>query len=86
MQNSFTLTKRCNWRRNDKKELIINENLWKLVDEKTSQDIIIEAVYNKRLELKKHTIKQVQISIRFVYSTPNAGRQALQKKEEMEAF
>jgi type III restriction enzyme len=37
-----------------KKELIINENLEKLVDdEKTSQDIIIEAAYNKRLELKE---------------------------------
>lgn len=36
-----------------KKELIINENLGALVDdEKTSQDIIIEAAYNKRLELK----------------------------------
>jgi type III restriction enzyme len=37
-----------------KKELIINENLGELVnDEKTSQDIIIEASYNKRLELKE---------------------------------
>jgi type III restriction enzyme len=37
-----------------KKELIINENLSDLVnDEKTSQDIIIEASYNKRLELKE---------------------------------
>ena len=37
-----------------KKELIINENLGELVDdEKTSQDIIIEAAYNKRLELKE---------------------------------
>ena len=37
-----------------KKELIINENLEKLVDdEKTSQEIIIEAAYNKRLELKE---------------------------------
>lgn len=37
-----------------KKEIIINEALDKLVDdEKTSQDIIIESAYNKRLELKK---------------------------------
>ena len=37
-----------------KKEIIINENLEKLVDdEKTSQDIIIEAAYNKRLKLKQ---------------------------------
>ena len=37
-----------------KKELIINDNIEKLVDdEKTSQDIIIEAAYKKRLELKQ---------------------------------
>ena len=37
-----------------KKEIIINEALDKLVDdEKTSQDIIIESAYNKRLELKQ---------------------------------
>ena len=37
-----------------KKEIIINENLDKLEsDEKNSQDVIIEAAYNKRLELKK---------------------------------
>ncbi len=36
-----------------KKELIINENLGELVDdEKTSQEIIIEAAYNKRQTLK----------------------------------
>lgn len=37
-----------------KKEIIINEALDKLVDdEKTSQDVIIESAYNKRLELKQ---------------------------------
>ena len=37
-----------------KKEIIINENIDRLDnDEKTSQDVIIEAAYNKRLELKK---------------------------------
>lgn len=37
-----------------KKEIIINEALDKLVDdEKTSQDIIIESAYNKRLEIKQ---------------------------------
>lgn len=37
-----------------KKEIIINEALDKLVDdEKTSQDIIIESAFNKRLELKQ---------------------------------
>lgn len=37
-----------------KKEIIINEALDKLVDdEKTSQEIIIESAYNKRLELKQ---------------------------------
>lgn len=37
-----------------KKEIIINEALEKLIDdEKTSQDIIMESAYNKRLELKQ---------------------------------
>ena len=37
-----------------KKEIIINEAIDKLVDdEKTSQDIIVESAYNKRLELKQ---------------------------------
>ena len=37
-----------------KKEIIINENIDKLEnDEKNSQDVIIEAAYKKRLELKK---------------------------------
>ena len=37
-----------------KKEIIINEAIDKLIDdEKTSQDIIIECAYNKRLELKQ---------------------------------
>jgi len=46
-----------------KKELIINENLGDLVDdEKTSQDIILEAAYNKRLALKK-SFKDTGVSI-----------------------
>ncbi len=37
-----------------KKEIVINEGLGQLVDdEKTSQDVIVESAYNKRLELKQ---------------------------------
>lgn len=70
-----------------KKELIINENLEKLVDdEKTSQDIIIEAAYNKRLELKE-AYKNVGSNINplCLIQLPNAEA-GVAKKEVIEAF
>ena len=70
-----------------KKELIINENLEKLVDdEKTSQDIIIEAAYNKRLELKEaYTNAGSNINPLCLIQLPNAEA-GLAKKEVIEAF
>lgn len=70
-----------------KKELIINENLEKLVDdEKTSQDIIIEAAYNKRLELKQaYTNAGSNINPLCLIQLPNA-ESGVAKKEVIEAF
>lgn len=70
-----------------KKELIINENLEKLVDdEKTSQDIIIEAAYNKRLELKQaYTNAGSNINPLCLIQLPNAEA-GVAKKEVIEAF
>lgn len=70
-----------------KKELIINENLEKLIDdEKTSQDIIIEAAYNKRLELKEAYEKAgSNINPLCLIQLPNAEAGAA-KKEVIEAF
>lgn len=70
-----------------KKELIINENLEKLVDdEKTSQDIIIEAAYNKRLELKEAYAKAgSNINPLCLIQLPNAEA-GVAKKEVIEAF
>lgn len=70
-----------------KKELIINENLEKLVDdEKTSQDIIIEAAYNKRLELKEaYTKAGSNINPLCLIQLPNAEA-GVAKKEVIEAF
>lgn len=70
-----------------KKELIINENLEKLVDdEKTSQDIIIEAAYNKRLELKEAYNKAgSNINPLCLIQLPNAEA-GVAKKEVIEAF
>jgi len=70
-----------------KKELIINENLEKLVDdEKTSQDIIIEAAYNKRLELKEaYKNAGSNINPLCLIQLPNAEA-GVAKKEVIEAF
>lgn len=70
-----------------KKELIINENLEKLVDdEKTSQDIIIEASYNKRLELKEaYANAGTNINPLCLIQLPNAEAGEA-KKEVIEAF
>lgn len=70
-----------------KKELIINENLEKLVDdEKTSQDIIIEAAYNKRLELKAaYTKAGTNINPLCLIQLPNAEAGA-SKREVIEAY
>lgn len=70
-----------------KKELIINENLEKLVDdEKTSQDIIIESAYNKRLELKEaYKNAGAEINPLCLIQLPNAEAGEA-KKEVIEAF
>lgn len=70
-----------------KKELIINENLEKLVDdEKTSQDIIIEAAYNKRLELKEaYANAGSNINPLCLIQLPNAEA-GVAKKEVIETF
>jgi len=70
-----------------KKELIINENLEKLVDdEKTSQEIIIEAAFNKRLELKEaYTNAGSNINPLCLIQLPNAEA-GVAKKEVIEAF
>jgi type III restriction enzyme len=70
-----------------KKELIINENLEKLVDdEKTSQDIIIEAAYNKRLELKEaYANAGSNINPLCLIQLPNSEA-GVAKKEVIEAF
>jgi type III restriction enzyme len=70
-----------------KKELIINENLENLVDdEKTSQDIIIEAAFNKRLELKEaYKNAGCNINPLCLIQLPNAEA-GVAKKEVIEAF
>ena len=70
-----------------KKEIIINENLEKLVDdEKTSQEIIIEAAYNKRLELKEaYKNAGSNINPLCLIQLPNAEA-GVAKKEVIEAF
>jgi type III restriction enzyme len=70
-----------------KKELIINENLGELVDdEKTSQDIIIEAAYNKRLELKDaYKNSGADINPLCLIQLPNAEAGEA-KKEVIEEF
>ena len=70
-----------------KKDLIINENIGLLVDnEKTSQDIIIEAAYKKRLELKED-YKNAGTSINplCLIQLPNAEA-GVAKREVVEAF
>lgn len=70
-----------------KKELIINENLEKLVDdEKTSQDIIIEAAYKKRIELKEAYAKSgSNINPLCLIQLPNAEA-GVTKREVIEAY
>jgi type III restriction enzyme len=70
-----------------KKELIINENIDKLVDdEKTSQEVIILAAYNKRIELKE-SFSNAGSSINplCLIQLPNAEA-GVAKKEVIEAF
>lgn len=70
-----------------KKELIINEDIGSLMDdEKTSQDVIIEAAYNKRIELKEAYLKAgSDINPLCLIQLPNAeAGQA--KKEVVESF
>lgn len=70
-----------------KKEIIINQDLEKLADdEKTSQDVIMEAAYNKRLELKEaYKNAGLDINPLCLIQLPNAeAGQA--KKEIIEAF
>jgi type III restriction enzyme len=70
-----------------KKEVIINEGIGKLAsDEKTSQDVIIEAAYQKRLEIKKHYEKlEVEINPLCLIQIPNS-ESGESKKEVIEAF
>lgn len=70
-----------------KKEIIINENIDQLVeDEKTSQDIIIEAAYNKRIELKEAYAKVgSNINPLCLIQLPNAEAGEA-KKEVIETF
>ena len=70
-----------------KKELIINENIDKLVDdEKTSQEVIILAAYNKRIELKEAFTKAgSSINPLCLIQLPNAEA-GVAKKEVIEAF
>ena len=70
-----------------KKELIINENLGDLVDdEKTSQDIIIEAAYNKRIALKDSFLNSgTNINPLCLIQLPNAEAGEA-KREVIEEF
>jgi type III restriction enzyme len=66
-----------------KKEITINDGIASLVsDEKTSQDIILEAAYKKRLEIKK-TFEDLEININplCLIQLPNA--EAGQAKKEI---
>lgn len=70
-----------------KKELIINQDIGDLVDdERTSQDIIIEAAYAKRLELKQAYINAgTKINPLCLVQLPNSEAGAT-KREIVEAF
>jgi len=70
-----------------KKELIINENIKKLVDdEKDSQEIIIEAAFKKRIELKEaFKIEGTNINPLCLIQLPNA-EEGEAKKEVIEVF
>ena len=70
-----------------KKELIINEDLGDLADdEKTSQEVIIEASYNKRLELKQAFIDAgTDINPLCLIQLPNA-ESGESKKEMVQSF
>lgn len=70
-----------------KKEIIINKGVDKLIDdEKTSQDIVIEAAYKKRLALKKAFEKiKANINPLCLIQLPNAEAGEA-KKEIVEAF
>lgn len=70
-----------------KKELIINQGLGDLVDdEKTTQDIVIEAAYDKRLELKEaYIIAGAKINPLCLVQLPNAEA-GVAKREVVEAF
>lgn len=66
-----------------KKEIIINEGITRLVsNEKTSQDIILEAAYKKRLEIKKaFDVLEININPLCLIQLPNA--EAGQAKKEI---
>lgn len=70
-----------------KKELIINDGLDALVDdEKTSQDIVIEAAFNKRLELKQAYVDAgVHINPLCLIQLPDSDAGAA-KREVVESF
>jgi len=70
-----------------KKEIIINDGIGELVsDEKTSQDVIIEAAYNKRLEIKNHYEKvAADINPLCLIQLPNS-ESGVTKREVVEAF
>lgn len=70
-----------------KKEIIINDGIGDLVsDEKTSQDVIIEAAYNKRLEIKKQYEKlDIDINPLCLIQLPNS-ESGVTKREVVEAF
>ena len=66
-----------------KKELIINDGLGELNDEKSSQDIILEAAFNKRIELKNKYSEQGS-KVTFMPQLPNA--EAGEVKKVIEQF
>lgn len=70
-----------------KKELIINESIGELAtDEKTSQDIIIEGAYNKRIALKKEfEALNSEINPLCLIQLPNAEAGEA-KREVIEAY
>ena len=70
-----------------KKELIINPNISELIDdEKTSQELIIEAAFNKRIELKNAYLAEgVKINPLCLIQLPNSDA-GDSKKEAIEAF
>ncbi len=70
-----------------KKELIINEGLGDLIDdEKTSQDIILEAAFNKRIEIKEAFVNAgSNINPLCLIQLPNAEAGEV-KREVIESF